>query len=436
MIQEITLKIVSTFIEMAPYLMLGLFFAGLLHIFFSKDLISKHLSGNPLTSSIKASVLGVPLPLCSCGVVPTALSLRKSSASNSATVSFLISTPQTGIDSIIATYGMMGPVFAVFRPVAALFMGIFGGIITGLFSPSEGEKGREKEKQEKSGNEECRVCGEYGEHSHSLMEKIVSIFRYAFGEFLDDIAIQLVIGIAISGLIAYFVPDSFFSEYIGSGILGMLLMILAGIPLYICATASIPIAVTMMLKGLSPGAAFVFLAVGPATNAATVTLLVNALGKKIAAVYLGVISAGAVVSGLILNSVYSLFDFRLAEQMGHIHGESQPVFAVGLSVIFAGILAFSIARRYLPFAKSDASSCSSCDNTTCAINPDNDDYDIIGVDGMTCSKCAQHVEESLYSVPGIRDVSVDLKGKKALVKGDYSRKAAFNAVREAGYTPS
>ncbi|MCG7851792.1 MAG: permease, partial [Methanosarcinaceae archaeon] len=229
---EICREIINTFIVMAPYLLLGLTFAGILHILFSKEFIIRHLGGNDLKSIVKAAVLGVPLPLCSCGVIPTALSLRKSNASTAATVSFLVSTPQTGIDSIIATYGMLGPVFAVFRPFAALVMGIGAGVATMIFCAKY-----DSANHAAVPSTECPMCFDPSPHKHMFHEKVRSMARYAYVDFLDDISIQLVVGIVLAGLITFFIPEDFFSRYIGNDFAEMALMIVGGIPLYVCATA-------------------------------------------------------------------------------------------------------------------------------------------------------------------------------------------------------
>ncbi|MBD3317795.1 MAG: hypothetical protein GF344_18580, partial [Chitinivibrionales bacterium] len=222
-------EIVSTFVEMAPYLMLGLTFAGILHILFKRSFVARHLGGGSIIDSLKAAVLGVPLPLCSCGVVPTAMSLRKSKASDGATVSFLISTPQTGIDSIIATYGILGPLIAVFRPLAAFVMGVTGGIITTAL----GGRTVRREPTESEPPETCGVCDASGGHAHTWGEKITAMIKYAYGEFLDDISVQLVVGIVISGLISWLLPPDFFVRYLDNELLAMLLMIVGGIPLYV-----------------------------------------------------------------------------------------------------------------------------------------------------------------------------------------------------------
>jgi hypothetical protein len=416
--------IYATFVEMAPYLMLGLTFAGLLHILFKREFVARHLGGGGLAAVVKAAVLGVPLPLCSCGVVPTALSLRKSKASDGATVSFLISTPQTGVDSIVATYGMLGPVFAAFRPLAAFVMGIIGGSITTLLGGATTPHWGGRKSQER--DPPCVVCFEDGDHTHSVREKIVAMCKYAFGEFLDDISPQLVVGIAISGLISFFVPPDFFGRYVDNEFAAMALMIVGGIPLYVCATASIPIAAALMMKGLSPGAAFVFLAVGPATNAATVTLIASVMGKKTVAVYLSVISVLSVAAGLALNGVFSLLgpNIEPTQQIHPGHEMGSSPFSLVLAGLFAVLLLLSLSRRILPHLGAVSFTGKQASGTAATEVP---------VEGMTCSKCATHVREAILDVPGVKSCQVHLAGKRALVTGDFAMDRVRKAIEDAGY---
>ncbi|MGM0509168.1 MAG: SO_0444 family Cu/Zn efflux transporter [Fusobacteriota bacterium] len=312
MLIGISNEVIKIFFEMAPYMMIGLFFVGLLHILFSKEFVLKHVGEDNIMSTIKASVLGVPLPLCSCGVIPTAVFMAKNGASKGAIISFLISTPQTGIDNIIATYGMLGWVFAIYRPFVAFFGGIIGGIMVNLFANDDLKLDVEDEK-ESSCSGEC--CDSSGETKLDIPKnRAKKMYNYAFKEFLDDIGIHLLIGILISGLISYFLPAELVAKYnLDDGIIAMLVMIVAGIPMYICATASIPIAVTLMLKGVSPGVAFVFLSVGPLTNAASLSILSKIMTKKILAIYVGVTSILAMIFGWILNSIYSFYKLPLPD---------------------------------------------------------------------------------------------------------------------------
>ncbi len=352
-------EITTTYFAMAPYLMLGLVFAGILHVLFKKEFIVKHLGSNSFGSVLKASLLGVPLPLCSCSVVPTALSLRKNNASIGASVSFLISTPQTGVDSIAATYGMLGPVFAFFRPIAALIMGIVGGVVTNIVV-----KKSSVQSVAMPSSFPCVICKEPSEHTHSWLDKMRAMSRYACIDFLDDITIQLMIGIVIAGVLSFFIPPDFFVTYVNNDFLGMILMMLLGIPMYVCATASIPIALALMDKGLSPGAAFVFLACGPATNAATIALINKAMGTKIIGIYLGVIAVCSLAAGFALNWIYSLTGAAVPHA-GPLLNDSEGTssFEQIVSFVFLGLLCTSLYR----IAKSKFASGSSkkCNGTDC-----------------------------------------------------------------------
>ena len=222
------------------------------------------------------------MPLCSCGVIPVATSMYKRGATKGSTLSFLISTPQTGVDSIILTWYQMGPQFAIIRPIIALITGILGGFI--------GENFSDKEYQ-------TTASISHEHQKKSLMDGL----RYTFITLPQDIINPLIKGILISALISILVPDDFFGSYQLPGIIAMLLIGLTSIPVYVCATASVPIAVTLISKGLDPGAAFVFLMAGPATNAATISVIMNALGKKMIYIYICVIFVSAIFFGSLIN---------------------------------------------------------------------------------------------------------------------------------------
>ncbi len=431
-IEAFLMEVADVYREMAPYLLLGLTFAGILHVIFSKEFVARHLGGNNIFSVIKAAVLGVPLPLCSCGVVPTALSLRKSNASEGATISFLISTPQTGVDSIIATYGMMGPVFAIFRPVAAFIMGIFGGIATNLL----GIKAKEVVSHNTNDCDDSDDCGgscELKESKNgSLLDKIRDAFTYGYVEMLDDISKQIVVGILLSAVISFFIPDDFFTRFIGNSFLEMLLMIVGGVPLYICATGSIPIAMALMGKGVSAGAVFVFLAVGPATNAATITLIGNAMGKKIAALYVSVISLSAILFGLILNFISETYFNGLISSNAlahHVHETGISVSTFIFTGFFSIILFLSLGRNFFPSIFKRRS-----DNT---MQPEGlGSRVVLSVEGMSCGNCAKNVEEAVLSVSGMVSADVNLQKKKVIINGDGNFEKVKIKIEEAGYTVS
>jgi len=417
-------EIWKTYLDIAPYLFLGLVFAGMLHVVFKKDFVVRHLGKNNFFSVIKAAVLGVPLPLCSCGVIPTAIFLRKKKASKGATLSFLISTPQTGVDSIIATYGMMGPIFAIFRPIAAFVTGIIGGVVTNFIEQKE-----EIVDPLQNDKFECDTCEVKEPHSHTILERIISGFTYAFGEFLDDISLQLIVGILIASFISFVVPDNFFANYGGEGFVGMLIMIAVGIPLYVCATASIPIAVSLILKGISPGAAFVFLVVGPATNAATITLIANALGRKMVSIYLSVIAIFAIGFGFLLNWIFDLLgDSADITAMHHSHGTAWYVYM--LMGIFSVLLAMSLYRRIKPHSPSPVHQQQKHDSG----NDFMENIKKFEIVGMTCNHCAANVKNAIQEVANVDNVEINLAEKNAVVKGDFSQIAVIEAIKSVGFS--
>lgn len=275
---------------MAPYLLLGFFMAGLLSAFVPVAFIETHLGKRGLWQIIKASLLGVPIPLCSCSVIPVATSLRHHGATKGAAISFLTSTPQTGVDSIAATWGLLGPVFAVFRVIVAFITGIICGATVEAFTPpSEGTANG-------CDDEPCPSCNpKNGSH------KWKSVFSYGFGVLPHDIGRALLVGILISGLLSALVPADFFTRILSSEWISMLAVLGLGIPLYVCSTGSIPIALAMIGMGLSPGAALVFLITGPATNAATIVTVLKTMGRKAVGIYLITLAACSLTAGWILN---------------------------------------------------------------------------------------------------------------------------------------
>ena len=226
--------------EMSPYVLLGFLIAGILHVFVNEALLTRHLSGNGWKAVVKAAAIGIPLPLCSCGVLPTAVSLRRQGASKAATTSFLIATPQTGVDSIAATYSLLGLPFALIRPIAAFTGALFGGVAVGKLAP------------DKTMNPNHSGSPIENENRESLFKKLRNSIRYGFFDMVDTMGKWLVIGLVIATIITIFVPDSFFVGLRQYPLVAMIAVVLIAVPMYICATGSIPIAMSLMLKGLSP----------------------------------------------------------------------------------------------------------------------------------------------------------------------------------------
>ena len=291
------------------YILFGILVAGMLRAFLNPAFVAAHLGSGRFSSVIKASLLGIPIPLCSCGVIPAAASLKKQGANNGATAAFLISTPESGVDSIAITYALMDPIITVARPVAAFLTAIIAGFIENL-------SGRYDTSAALTPDLTCPIdnccdgtdCPET-EHTnhHSYSEKISFGMRYAFGELWADLAVWFFVGIILAGFISAIIPENFVNEYLGGGLITMLIMLVAGIPMYICATASTPIAAALILKGISPGAALVFLLAGPATNITSLTMVLKVLGKRTTFIYLTVIMVFSVIGGLSLDLVYSFW---------------------------------------------------------------------------------------------------------------------------------
>ncbi len=316
------------FVESSVYIMFGLLISGLLRIFLTPDSVGQHFGTGRFISVFKAALFGIPIPLCSCGVLPAAVTLKKQGANNGATTAFLISTPESGIDSISITYALLGPVMTVARPVAAFITASVAGLVENIFnsrkfkSPIVSDLICSVDSCCKGGN-----CSQE-EHKpyYTLTEKIIAGFRYAFGDVWSDMAGWFFAGVVLAGLIMTIIPDNFFGRYLGGGLSSMLLMLAIGIPVYICATASTPIAAAMILKGISPGAALVFLLAGPATNITSLTVLLGVLGKRTTGIFLFTIALFSVIFGLMLDQVYELFGFSVSAMAGD-KGEIIPLWA-------------------------------------------------------------------------------------------------------------
>ena len=282
-----------TLLEMAPYLLLGFLVAGILSVFISAEWVERHLGKGRWLPIVKASLFGVPLPLCSCGVIPVAASLRKQGANRGATISFLISTPQTGVDSIAVTYSLLGKTFALFRPIAAFVAGVYGGGVVAQFD-------KESEQPNPVGEEKKACCG-----CGPRRSKWSQAMHHGFVVLPRDIAGSLLLGLLAAGIISAFVPENYFAGGLGSGWSAKGIMLLLGIPLYVCATSTVPVAAALIATGISPGAALVFLMTGPATNAATIVTIWNVLGKRTAVLYLGVVAASALLAGEVMDRIYT-----------------------------------------------------------------------------------------------------------------------------------
>ncbi len=422
------------FVEAAPYLIFGLGIAGLLNILVPDQKIVDYLgaSAGKVRSVVNASLAGLPLPLCSCGVIPAAMSIRKRGANRGATLSFLISTPETGVDSIAVTYALLDPLMAVFRPLAALMTAILAGLADNFLIGEEPKKKNGKKEEnpgKKAGvlavstligvsaqrnpcspsscspscscnkpadsyNEKtgpataivkgieakpleisnkpegvrklalaspgfqkditscgCGSCGceekesgTGGKNKESVKARLIKGIKYAYIELPGEISKWMLIGILFAGIISYAVPESLIQNYLGGGLGSMLVMLLVGIPLYICATASTPLAASLVAKGMSPGTAFVFLLAGPATNAATITMVARFLGKRSAALYLGMISLCALGAGLLLDWFYLKLGIRAVATVGTAKELLPEDLKLGFAIFLLPLMLYGILR--------------------------------------------------------------------------------------------
>ena len=340
---------------MAPYILFGLLFAGILHEFVPDTLVTKHLGKDNIFSVIKATLFGVPLPVCSCGVIPLATSIKKSGASKGSTLSFLISTPITGVDSILATYGIFGWIFTIYRVITSMVIAMVAGILTNLFDKEETpvKPGFSAVKVSNTlspafslqKKEEASCCSTAS--SCCSTEKkdfwLTSAFRYAFVTLLGDIAKPLVWGLLLGALITVAIPQSISNILIEYSWFSYVIAVAIAVPMYVCATASLPIAAGLMLSGVSAGAAFVFLSAGPATNTVTIGVVKKMLGTRSLYIYLGSIVVGSIVFGLGLDYLFSASDIDPASLI-HMHEESGLI-AMLSSVVLWGLVGYLLLRK-------------------------------------------------------------------------------------------
>jgi uncharacterized protein len=281
-------------LEMSPYLLSGFALAGLMSIWISPEWTERHLGGKGLGPVVKATLLGIPLPLCSCSVIPVVASMRRHGASRAAATSFLLSTPQTGVDSIAVTYALLGPIFAVFRPVAAIVSGLLGGALVLAFG-----------KASSNAADVPPACTASCCSGDRAAPAWLRALKYGFVTIPRDLAWPLLIGVAIAGGMAVLLRGYHLQEHVGSGLISILVLMAAGIPLYVCATASVPIAAALIGVGASSGAALAFLIVGAATNPAAVATVWKVLGRRTTVLYLITVGLSALICGLTFDALQS-----------------------------------------------------------------------------------------------------------------------------------
>ncbi len=328
-------------VESAPWLLLGYFLAGIIKQIIPAAWMEKQLAKPGLVSIVKGALIGAPLPLCSCGVIPAALAVRKAGASKGATSSFLVATPETGVDSIAFSYAVLGPVFAIARPLAALFSAIITGILVTVCDKDSAPTPQPAVADSCCGGTCSTRQTAAPVPTPGLMQKILEACRYGFGTMIADTALWLLIGLLAAAAISAVVPAAFFLRW-GDGLLAMLMMVIVGLPMYICATASTPVAASLLFAGVSPGAALVFMLAGPATNIATMGVIREQLGTRSLIAYLVGVIGGALASGLLLNALFAVFawDVQIAITESGTHNSLWKQ----LSGV---VLVFLIARMWL-----------------------------------------------------------------------------------------
>lgn len=414
-------EIIDLMNEMSPYLLLGFLLAGLMRAFVPTHLYHRYLGKPNFRSVVNAMLLSLPVPLCSCGVIPTAMSLHRQGASKGASVSFLIATPQTGIDSIIATYSLMGLPFALMRPLAAIVTSLLGGQLVNWFdktsTPTATSLQAEETEEERPG----------------FRTRIRQALNYAFVEMMQDIGRWLVLGLIIAGLITAYVPDSVFALLAGNTVLSILVVLVCAVPMYLCATGSIPIAVALMLKGLSPGTALVLLMAGPAVNVASMLVVRKVMGLRTLLLYLLSIVGGAI--GFALTIDYLLprhwFTAQLEAMQSCCH-EHTPWFNIACSVILLLFLIHALWRRYFHRGGCRHEHCH-CHDEACHCHSHEDEVLKLHITGMSCNHCRANVERAIKAVPGVESAEVNLTEAQAIIRGKVSPESIRQAVESIGF---
>lgn len=421
-----------------------------MHAFIPGKVYSRYLAKNSFSSIVYAALFGIPLPLCSCGVIPTAMSLRREGASKGAAVSFLIATPQTGVDSIIATYSLMGLPFAIIRPIAALVTALFGGQMVNMFDKSEEKVLEEAEEKCKCNDgcddeDDCECgcgCGHNHEHSLGFLGKLKKALEYAFVDMMADIGKWLLVGLVVAGLITVLVPDSFFQVFADNSLLSMLLVLCLAVPMYLCATGSIPIAVALMLKGLTPGAGLVLLMAGPASNVASILVIRKVLGKKTQILYLVSIIIGAVLFGLAIDHLmpreWFMSNLVASDACCEEHTSWFSWLCTGALalMLFSALVLHKHSHNHPDHEDHDCGHNQHHDHHE--VETENEDKKtnelVFHIEGMNCNHCRMNAENALKSVSGVEYASVDLASKEAHVSGNVSIADLKKAIDEIGFS--
>jgi uncharacterized membrane protein YraQ (UPF0718 family)/copper chaperone CopZ len=380
----------------SPWLILGFLFSGLIHAFVGERFIRQHLGGGGFSSVLKATLFGIPLPICSCGVVPLSAGLRNDGASKAATMSFLVSTPTTGIDSIFVTYAFLGLTFAIVRPISALAGGLLVGSLVSLLV---------KERTER------RSLQVAPEHAHSLKDRLKDGFHYGFGALPDDVGKAVLWGILIGGALSALLPRDVSQTYLSNPVIAYPLMLAISVPLYVCAIGSVPVAAAMMSKGLVPGAALAFLIAGTATNVVTIAFVGQKFGKKVVLIYLISIIFLALVSGILLDSLMGGVVVR--EML--FKGREIPYAVKLISTLLFIVMIIKSFWKGKTEKTSEAK------------------YTFL-VPDMNCKHCQSAVQQALKEIPGVRSAEVLLDQRLVKVDGEVDGETVLKRLEEAGYT--
>ena len=462
---------------MAPFLLLGFLLAGIIHVWIPNALYVPKISKSNFSSVLWAALFGVPLPICSCGVIPTSIAIRREGASKGASVSFLISTPATGVDSILATYSLLGLPFAILRPIAAFVTALVGGVFTNFATRNEVEEvsantahlksvnhsDAAKSAHSHSEHEHCGCCScESGDvHHMTFGQKIVETFRYGLVDMVGNVSKWLMIGLLLGALISAFVPNDFFMALREYPLLCMIAILLLAMPMYTCATGSIPLALALVAKGITPGAALVLLMAGPATSIASMLVVGKAFGKRTLVAYLASIAVGAIGFGLIVDTFF--MDTFLAAMLPGGTAECHGHAALGVfDYVCAGLLAvlilYTVVTRKAghcgcgcgPSAGSGTCCCGGDDHCDC---DDHDEHCHCGehehheheehhaepktktykVLGMSCSHCKACVEKAAFALEGVVYAEANVAKKELVIEGSVDESVLKTAIEEAGF---
>ena len=462
-------EFITLFSEMAPFLLLGFLLAGILHVWVPNQVYVPKISKSNFASVLWAALFGVPLPICSCGVIPTSIALRKEGASKGASVSFLISTPATGVDSILATYSLLGLPFAILRPVAAFATALVGGVFTNLATRGESENvDAQKKTVEFDDCDDDHHCGcgdeHHEHHDHcgcgdkhcgcesrdvrqmTFGQKVAETFRYGLVNMVGDVSKWLMIGLLLGAVISAFVPNELFFALREYPILCMLVVLVLAMPMYTCATGSIPLALALVAKGITPGAALVLLMAGPATSIASMLVVGKAFGKRTLAAYLFSIAFGAMFFGFIVDTFFmdTFLSAMLPQGAAECHGHG----ALGVfDYICSGLLAFFMIYAKFVHKGCDGHCGCGCGESHCCCGHDHEEHahhdheehraepktKTYKVFGMNCSHCKACVEKAVFALDGVVFAVADVAKKELVVEGSVDETALKTAVEDAGF---